>query len=451
LRRQDKPGDFAATVLREYDRNISRRRNQGYGGPMIDQPATSGRFDVVIAGAGPTGLAMALALTHMLEDDVSVALVDRGPAPAQPAAQAAPADPRAWALSNASKRFLEALGIWREVVPEAQPVTEIDITDSSLEAGVRPVLLHYENTTEEGEPAAWIVPNGALLAALRKAVSAKSPAVVTELSGAGVAGLGSSVAGRRVTLADGRSIDAELVIAADGRASALRKLAGIKTVRVDHDQVGIVTTVSFERSHGGKAVQHFLPGGPFAILPLPGNRACITWSEARATGEAIMAGDDDAFAAAVQRRFGGRLGPITVVGPRAAFPLATEIARGYVAPAFALVGDAAHAVHPIAGQGLNLAFRDCAALAECVAECAAEGLMLGHPAGLERYQRWRRFDSAVSAAVFGGLNGLFSNDVALVRSAREFGLGLVQRSETAKRFFINEAAGLSGDLPSLMR
>jgi len=131
---------------------------------MIDQPATSGRFDVVIAGAGPTGLAMALALTHMLEDDVSVALVDRGPAPAQPAAQAAPADPRAWALSNASKRFLEALGIWREVVPEAQPVTEIDITDSSLEAGVRPVLLHYENTTEEGEPAAWIVPNGVFTA-----------------------------------------------------------------------------------------------------------------------------------------------------------------------------------------------------------------------------------------------------------------------------------------------
>ena len=418
---------------------------------MIDQPATSGRFDAVIAGAGPTGLAMALALTHMLEDDVHVALVDRGPVSAWSADGAAAADPRAWALSNASKRFLEALGIWHEVVPAAQPVTEIDITDSSLEAGVRPVLLHYENPTEEGEPAAWIVPNGALLAALRNAVRSKPPSVVTELLGVGVAGLATCVAGRRVALAEGRLIDAELVIAADGRASALRKFAGIKTVRVDHDQVGIVTTVSFERPHGGRAVQHFLPGGPFAILPLPGNRACITWSEARGTGDAIMAGDDEAFGAAVQRRFGGRLGPVTVVGPRAAFPLTTELARSYVAPAFALVGDAAHAVHPVAGQGLNLAFRDCAALAECVADSAAEGLMLGEPAALERYQRWRRFDSVVSAAVFGGLNGLFSNDVALVRSAREFGLGLVQRSETVKRFFINEAAGLSGDLPSLMR
>lgn len=419
---------------------------------MIENRAMPERFDVITVGAGPTGLAMTLAVAHMLEDDVAVALLDRSPVSAQAEPPAAgDVDPRAWALSDASRRFLERLGVWQDVARSAQPVTQIDITDSSLEAGVRPILLHYENTTEEGDPAAWIVPNGALLAALRRVVSTKPASVITEVRGTAVIGLATSVVGRQVQLEDGRSLEAEIVIAADGRNSALRKLAGIKTVRVDHDQVGIVTTVAFERPHGGKAVQHFLPGGPFAILPLPGDQACITWSEARATGEAIMADDDEAFAAALQRRFGGRLGPVTVTGPRAAFPLATEMARGYIAPALALVGDAAHTVHPIAGQGLNLALRDCAALAECLADSAADGLMLGDPSALERYQNWRRFDATVSAAVFGGLNRLFSNDVALVRSIRELGLGLVDRSDVVKRFFVNEAAGLSGDLPSLMR
>lgn len=418
---------------------------------MIERNVQFRRFDVIIAGAGPTGQAMALALSHLLDDDVSIALVDRSPAPGTAPSTPNSDDPRAWALSAASVRFLEALELWSSVAPAAQPVTEIDITDSSLEAGIRPVLLHYENVTEAGEPAAWICPNEALLAGLTCAVANLPAGVVTAIRGSTIDGLENAVAGRRITLTDGSSLEADLVIAADGRHSTVRRLAGIKTVRFDAHQRAIVTTVTLERPHGAKAVQHFLPGGPFAILPLPGQRACITWSEASETAEAIMAGSDQAFADAVQRRFGGRLGRVTVAGSRASFPLSTEMARSFIAPGIALIGDAAHGVHPIAGQGLNLAFRDCAALAECLADCATEGLPFDDPSALERYQRWRRFDTTMSAAAFDTLNRVFSNDAALFRSAREVGLGLVNRSDTLKQAFVNEAAGLSGDLPVLMR
>jgi len=415
-------------------------------------PNAIGRVDAVIVGAGPTGQAMALALAAMLGNEVTIALVDR--APVRPGGgSVAAVDPRVWALSAASVRFLDALSVWPAVVTAAQPVTEIDITDSRLDAGVRPVLLAYDNTTAEGEPAAWIVPNEVLRSALGEALARRPPGVVTAWhdDDAAVAGLEKGPAGRRLHLADGRVIDADVVIAADGRRSAIRTMAGIGTVRFDHDQLALVTTVDLERPHHGKAVQHFLPGGPFAILPLPGDRAAITWSEDRATAERILAADDGDFSAEVQRRFGGRLGRVTVTGPRAAFPLATEIARSFVAERLALVGDAAHGVHPIAGQGLNLAFRDCAALAECLADAAQAGLSLGESDALERYQRWRRFDATLSAGTFQALNRLFSNDVPLLRSAREVGLGIVDRSAALKRFFVREAAGLSGDLPALMR
>jgi 2-octaprenyl-6-methoxyphenol hydroxylase len=228
-------------------------------------------------------------------------------------------------------------------------------------------------------------------------------------------------------------------------------MAGIKTVGWDYPQAGIVTVVAHERPHGGKAVQHFLPAGPFAILPLTGNRSCITWSENREEAERILALDDAGFLAEIDRRFGGKLGALSLTGPRQSWPLSLHLARALVASRVALVGDAAHVVHPLAGQGLNLALRDVAALAEVLADAARVGLDLGDATALARYERWRRFDSWMSAAAFDGLNRLFSNDVTLLRSAREFGLGLVDRLPGLKQMFVTEAAGLSGEVPRLLK
>jgi 2-octaprenyl-6-methoxyphenol hydroxylase len=244
---------------------------------------------------------------------------------------------------------------------------------------------------------------------------------------------------------------ASLLIAADGRNSPLRGMAGIKSVGRSYPQMGIVTTVAHAKPHNGHAVQHFLPGGPFAILPLPGNRACITWTEEAGEARRILALDDAEFLDEVDKRFGGKLGTISLAGPRQSWPLELHLARSYIAPRFSVVGDAAHVVHPIAGQGLNLALRDAAALTEAIIDAARLGLDLGSAQALERYERWRRFDAAMSTAAFDGLNVLFSNDSTLLRAARDVGLGLVDRSPMLKQLFVAEAAGITGDVPRLLR
>jgi 2-octaprenyl-6-methoxyphenol hydroxylase len=240
-------------------------------------------------------------------------------------------------------------------------------------------------------------------------------------------------------------------VAADGRASPLREAADIGVVRWSYPQTGIVTFVRLEQPHQGRAVQHFLPSGPFAILPLTENRACITWTEDAANAREILALDDAGFLAEVEKRFGYRLGGVALAGPRASWPLDMHLARALVADRFALLGDAAHGVHPIAGQGLNLGLRDVAALAEVVADAARLGLDIGSLIVLERYERWRRLDSAFSAASFDALNRLFSNDSTLLRSARDFGLGVVERMPALKQLFVAEAAGLTGEVPRLLR
>ncbi len=394
-------------------------------------------------------MALACALSQALGGQARIVLLDRTP---QGSAGAAPVtDPRASALSAASRHVLSRLGIWSDVADEAQPVTAIEITDSPLEAGLRPVLLTYDNhLAATGEPASHILPNAILLHALSRAVlrapgvTLRAPAEIVGLSqrGGGLATL---------QLSDGREIAASVIVAADGRQSPVREAAGIRCVGWRYAQTGIVTTVAHERPHGGVAVQHFLPAGPFAILPLTGDRSCITWSEAAAEAERILARDDAGFLDEVDRRFGGRLGDIRLAGPRRSWPLDMHLARRFIAPRVALIGDAAHGVHPIAGQGLNLALRDVAALAECIVESLRLGLDAGDAMALERYERWRRLDATLSTATFDTLNRLFSNDLGLLRSAREAGLGLVDRIPALKRLLVEEAAGLTGELPRLVR
>jgi 2-octaprenyl-6-methoxyphenol hydroxylase len=407
-------------------------------------PPQAGAYDVVVSGASASGLALALALAEASEGELTIGLVERTWPP-----QAVRGDVRAYAFSAASRHMLEALGAWREAAPDAEPVRRIEITDSSLNDGVRPVILTYDNTTDDGEPATHIVPGEKIVAALAK--RAADFRAIQIIAPDEIAGFQADSAGMTVTLAGGRALRTRLLVSAEGRQSSLRERAGIKVVGWPYGQTGIVTWVAHERPHDGTAVQHFLPAGPFAILPLTGHRSCITWSETADEARRILALDDTAFLAEVERRFGGRLGAITMIAGRQSWPLSMHLARSYVADRFALIGDAAHGVHPIAGQGLNLAMRDAAALAEVLIEAARLGLDIGNGEILARYERWRRFDAAVSTATFDGLNRLFSSDNALVRAMRDAGLTLVDRSPAVKQMLVTEAAGLSGDVPRLLR
>jgi 2-octaprenyl-6-methoxyphenol hydroxylase len=403
------------------------------------------RFDIVIAGGGSAGLTLACALTDALGGAAKIAVVDRvvfDGAPAHP-------DVRASAVSAGSKHLLATLGIWPALADHAQAVAAVDITDSSLGDVFRPVIVSYDNTVEDGEPATWIVENQRLHAAIVD--GARQRPGIALLGGAAATGYVADEHGITVALADGRSLRTPLLVAADGRSSRLREVAGIGVVGWQYPQIGIVTTVRHQKPHRSRAVQHFLPGGPFAILPLQGNRSCITWTEAEMEGRAIVALHDAGFLAEVEKRFGYRLGEIELAGPRALWPLAMHLARALVADRLALVGDAAHLVHPIAGQGLNLGLRDVAALTEVIADAARLGLDIGSGIVLARYERWRRTDAAVSAAAFDGLNRLFSSDWTLLRTARSAGLGIVDRLPALKQFFVAEAAGLTGEVPKLLR
>jgi 2-octaprenyl-6-methoxyphenol hydroxylase len=401
--------------------------------------------DVAIAGGGIAGSALACALADALGPGACIAIVERGDAPAAGAT-------RAFALSAASVHLLDVLGLWSPIASEAQPVTRVEVTDSRLDDTFRPVLVSYDNTVAGGEAATYVVAEESLIRTLRAGIRRRPQ--ITSLDGHGVAGLfpgPHTIALGALVPSAGAAVRAKLLVAADGRDSPVREAAGITAVRWRYPQLGIVAVVHHTRPHAGRAVQHFLPSGPFAILPLTEQRSCITWTEAEDKARAILELGEDGFRDAVMRRFDYRLGDVTHVGARGAWPLEMHLARALVAPRLALIGDAAHGVHPIAGQGLNLGLRDVAALAEVLADAARLGLDIGMHTVLARYERWRRLDSALSAATFDALNRLFSNDSTLLRSARGVGLGLVERMPLLKQFFVAEAAGLSGSVPRMLR
>lgn len=419
---------------------------------MSDGRLNSEQFDVLISGANFTGFALALALAKPFGEDLRIGIIgaERGRPPfSEPAEQRIRDNPRAFAVAAGSKSLLEAVGVWGDIQDHAEPVLQIEITDSRLDAGVRPVLVTYDNLTDAGSPASYIVPDPVLSNALRQRAEAE-PSIVF-LGSAWAQQMTADQDGARVRLDDGRELAARLVVAAEGRRSALRDRAGISLVSRDYQQTGIVVQVRHERAHNGVAVQHFLPGGPFAILPMRANRSCITWSEQRTEAERILGLGDEAFLEEVELRFGGRLGQIELVSERRSWPLSMHLARSFAAKRLALIGDTARGVHPIAGQGLNLGFRDVAALCEVIADQARLGLDIGSPQALDRYASWRRFDSVQSTAAFDFFNRVFSNDNVLLRSMREAGLGLVDRLPMVKQAFVGEAAGLKGDVPKLLR
>jgi 2-octaprenyl-6-methoxyphenol hydroxylase len=398
------------------------------------------RADVLIGGAGFAGLALAIALRQGLGDSFVVTVAD-------PTLGRAPSEARASAIVAAARRLFETIGVWDQVADGAQPILDMAITDSRLQDAVRPVFLTFEGDVEPGEPFAHMVENGPLIAALIE--KAKQEGVV--LRPAAVADF--DLAGNRieVRLSDGETFAARLLVAADGARSSIRERAGIASHGWAYDQSSIVATVTHERDHHGRAEEHFLPSGPFAILPLKGRRSSIVWTEDAQEAERIVALPDPEFHAELERRFGLHLGEIAAVGLRRAYPLGLAMARAFIAERLALIGDAAHVIHPIAGQGLNMGLKDVAALAETIVDAARLGLDPGSLAVLDRYQRWRRFDTMAMGIATDGLNRLFSNRSDVLRFARDVGLGLVDRLPAMKRLFIREAAGLIGEVPKLLK
>ena len=399
------------------------------------------RTEVAVGGAGFAGLALAIALRQALGDPFAVTVIDPTLAHAQSK------DPRASAIAAAARRLFEAIDVWDAVAPNAQPILDMMVTDSKLDDAVRPTFLTFGGDVEEGEPFAHMVENRHLVDAL----ATKARDLGVDLRAGAVAGFENAGNVVDVSLADGEVISARLLVGADGAHSLIRERAGIANHGWSYDQSAIVTTVAHEREHNGRADEHFLPAGPFAILPLTGKRCSIVWTENTREAQRIVALPDDEFHKELEKRFGLQLGELKVIGPRRAFPLGLFTARTFIGERLALIGDAAHIIHPIAGQGLNMGLRDVAALAEAIADAARLGLDPGGPDVLERYQRWRRFDTMTMGIATDGLNRLFSNHSDVLRLARDIGLGLVERMPALKRMFIREAAGFTGDVPKLLK
>ncbi len=400
-------------------------------------------FDITIAGAGYAGRVLALALSGASGVRFGLRLVDAAPAHARPN------DTRAYAMAASTVRMLEELGVWQRLGGRAQACSGMRITDSRAAELVRPALLTIAGQAREGEPFAHFVEGRDLARAIAEACDEAGIAVEHDFA---VDDIEVDTYGVAI---DGGDATSRLLVGADGARSSVRRAAGIRTVDWSYGQDAIITIVETEVRHEGEAVQHFLPGGPFAMLPLPGDRPGgrrgIVWTEKTEAAERLARLGADDFLEELARRAGPEVGEITVVEAPRVYPLDLILARAFVVPRVALVGDAAHRLHPLAGLGLNMGLRDVAALAQVVVEAARRGEDIGSLAVLERYQRWRRFDTVQVAAATEAINRLFSNDLGPLRALRDVGLGIVDRMGPLKKMFVNEAAGDAGRAPRLLR
>ena len=407
-------------------------------------------FDVVVAGAGMTGATLALGLAQA---GMKVAVVEAQPLETRIAPDF---DGRSSAVAYANFRQWRALGVTAALEPVAQPIRSILVTDGPAPGAAAGApggaFLRFEADEiadrADDEPLGWMVENRHIRAALGQALEA---AGVAAFAPAAVAGVTADARAVEAVLSDGRTLAAPLVVGAEGRGSRVREAAGISVTGWDYPQSGLVATVALERPHEGVAHQYFMPGGPLAVLPLTGDRASLVWTERRDRAAALAAGPEAAFESHLARRFGEALGRPRLLGPRFVHPLSLQLAHATTAPRVALAGDAAHAVHPLAGQGLNMGLKDAAALAEVVADAARLGEDWGSGVVLDRYARWRRFDALSVVASTDAFNRLFSNSHPLTRAVRGLGLSLVGRLPPARRFFMREAGGAVGDLPRLLR
>jgi len=398
------------------------------------------RSDIIVVGGGLIGPALALALAA---PGFRVAVLDRVAAERRAEPEF---DGRAYAFALGSQRLMQALGVWDAVADKAQSIGDIEV-DEGVPSGAP--LLHFDPRELDEGRVGWIVEDRWLRGALMEAMAAA--AGVTELAPVDIAGIDYDSAGATIRLDDGRALAAPLVIACDGRRSAVAEAAGIRRLRWSYGQTGLVNAIAHELPHEGLAHQSFFPGGPFAVLPLPGNRSSLVWSERTAEAERLQALDNATFTADLAARIGDRLGRIELIGKHWAYPLDLTLAERYVAPRLALAGDAAHGIHPIAGQGLNIGLRDVAALAEVLVEAARIGEDIGSPLVLERYQHWRRFYATTLALGMDALNRLFSNRDPALRLARDAGLAVVNRMGWLRRAFMREAAGVTGTVPRLLK
>ena len=394
--------------------------------------------DVLIVGGGMIGVSQALALASA---GLRSVVVERQPSEALTAMDH---DGRVSTLSYGSAALFGQIGAWEHMADHAEPIAEIRVADNGA-----PLFLHFDHREVGDRPFGFTVENRYIRLALHKVLAQADD--VNLIAPGDVRSMERNLGGVRAELSDGRAIRAALAVGAEGRNSPLREAAGIRCLSWQYDQTAIVTTVRHEVGHGGIAAELFLPAGPFALLPMRGNRSALIWTEKGRDVPALLALDDAAFNAEIMARAGDHWGRIECDAPRWSYPLGLQNAERYIDTRLALIGDAAHGMHPVAGQGLNLGLRDVAALAEVLIDDARLGLDLGAGEALRRYQQWRRFDALTMLMMTDGLVRLFSNDITPIRLARVLGLGLVNKIGPAKRFFERHAAAMTGDLPKLIR